>query len=78
MSHILFSELKCFDNNIVRLFRDTSDKIETREDLLEALRDKLPSSNTQAPSQGAWKGGPTRTSFLHPGKVTLGGARVFR
>lgn len=58
---------------MVRLIRDTSDKMETWEDLLEA-GDKQ-SSNTQAPSQGAWRGGPTRPS-LHPGKVTLGGARI--
>ncbi|XP_074607406.1 uncharacterized protein LOC141860272 isoform X4 [Acropora palmata] len=61
-------------NRKLRLIRDTSDKIETWEDLLEA-GDK-PSSNTQAPSQGAWRGGPTRTSLLHPGKVTVGGARI--
>ncbi|XP_015762706.1 PREDICTED: uncharacterized protein LOC107341759 [Acropora digitifera] len=61
-------------NRKLRLIRDTSDKIETWEDLLEA-GDK-PSSNAQAPSQGAWRGGPTRTSLLHPGKVTVGGARI--
>ncbi|KAK2560244.1 hypothetical protein P5673_017229 [Acropora cervicornis] len=61
-------------NRKLRLIRDTSDKIETWEDLLEA-GDK-PSSNTQVPSQGAWRGGPTRTSLLHPGKVTVGGARI--
>ena len=77
VTHIVIkflSELMCFDNYMVRLIRDTSDKIETWEDLLEA-GDK-PSSNAQAPSQGAWRGGPTRTSLLHPGKVTVGGARI--
>ncbi|XP_068706100.1 uncharacterized protein [Montipora foliosa] len=59
-----------------RLFKDTSDKIETWDDLLDA-RDK-PSSNNHPPFLGIGKSGGTRTSFVHPGKMALSGARVRR
>lgn len=67
--------------------RDTSDKIDTWEDLLEA-GDK-PSSQSQAPAwPGAIRGGPageqgaksqgTRASFINSVKMVYGGVRVRR
>ncbi|KAJ7351076.1 hypothetical protein OS493_036890 [Desmophyllum pertusum] len=65
--------------------RDTTDKIDTWEDLLEA-GDKP--SQSQAPWTGTTRGGPagelgarggvTRTSFLHSVKMVYGGARMRR
>lgn len=59
--------------------RETSDKIETWEDLLEAgdkpshLQASLAKGGTAEP--GA-RGGVTRTSFLHSVKMVYGGARI--
>ena len=59
--------------------RETSDKIETWEDLLEA-RDKT--SHLQAflgkggPAEPGTRGGVTRTSFLNSVKIVYGGTRM--
>ena len=70
-------------NQTFARLRDTTDKIETWEDLLEA-GDK-PSSSSQAPWPGMARGGPsnelggrsgiTRTSFLHTSKMIYGSIR---
>ena len=56
--------------------RETSDKIETWEDLLEAGDKPQASLAKGGPAEPGPRGGVTRTSFLNSVKMVYGGMRM--